>query len=159
MTTHLLTTGSQTVGPFFKYAINWRADGKLFDDASVHVSGTLFDAQGQPVTDGFLELWQPRAGQQGAQGFARAHTDAQGRFVFTCAPAAQSTVPYVNVAVFARGLLAQFNTRVYLTSAQDDVLSAAGIRAASLQARSVGTQHWQWDVHLGGAHETVFLNL
>jgi protocatechuate 3,4-dioxygenase, alpha subunit len=156
---NLITTGSQTIGPFFKYAINWRADGKLFDDAQEQVSGTLLDAQGQPVTDGFLELWQARSGQTGAQGFARAHTNAQGRFHFVCAPAAQCVMPYVSVAVFARGLLAQFNTRVYLASVQDAVLSAAGVRAPSLRARSLGAQQWQWDVYLGSAQETVFLYL
>jgi protocatechuate 3,4-dioxygenase alpha subunit len=154
----LITTGSQTIGPFFKYAINWRADGKLFDDASVQVSGVLFDAQGEPVTDGFLELWQARAGQSGAQGFARTHADAQGRFAFTCADLAQCLVPYVSVAVFARGLLAQFNTRVYLAPAQDAVLAAAGARASTLIAQKKG-ESLHWDVRLGGPQETVFLDL
>lgn len=156
--TTLITTGSQTIGPFFKYAINWRADGKLFDDANVLVNGALFDANGDPVADGFLELWQARAAQSGAQGFARAHTDAQGRFTFTCADPAQCLVPYVSVAVFARGLLAQFNTRIYLAPAQDAVLTAAGTRASTLIAQRK-EQALHCDVHLGGAQETVFLDL
>jgi protocatechuate 3,4-dioxygenase, alpha subunit len=158
MSTHI-TTGSQTIGPFFKYAINWRADGKLFDDASVLVSGTLFDVNGDPVADGFLELWQARAGQTGAQGFARAHTDAQGRFAFSCADPAQCLAPYVHVAVFARGLLAQFNTRVYLAPTQDALMAAAGARAATLLARPAGAQQFVWDVRLGGPRETVFIDL
>jgi protocatechuate 3,4-dioxygenase, alpha subunit len=153
-----ITTGSQTIGPFFKYAMDWRAHGKLFDDANLQVAGALLDAQGAPVTDGFLELWQARAGQQQAQGFARAHTDAQGRFVFTCADPAACLVPYVCVAVFARGLLAQFNTRVYLGAAADGVLQAAGARAATLLAQVQSSHHYRWDIHLGGAHETVFLD-
>jgi protocatechuate 3,4-dioxygenase alpha subunit len=159
MNAPLITTGSQTIGPFFKYAINWRADGKLFDDASVHISGTLFDANGDPVTDGFLELWQARAGQSGAQGFARAHTGANGQFTFTCTDAAQCLAPYVSVAVFARGLLAQFNTRVYLAPAQDALITAAGARAATLLARPMGAQQFAWDVRLGGPQETVFIDL
>jgi protocatechuate 3,4-dioxygenase, alpha subunit len=155
----LITTGSQTIGPFFKYAINWRADGKLFDDASTHVRGTLFDANAEPVTDGFLELWQARAGQTGAQGFARAHTDAQGRFNFSCANPAQCLAPYIHVAVFARGLLAQFNTRVYLAPAHDALTASAGARATTLFAQSADAQQLVWDVRLGGPQETVFIDI
>jgi protocatechuate 3,4-dioxygenase, alpha subunit len=154
MSTSLIVTGSQTIGPFFKYAITWRKTAKLFDDAAATVSGTLFDAQGNPVTDGFLELWQQHAGQRGGEGFARVHTDAQGKFEFVC------DARPVFVSVFARGLLSHFSTRLYLTQDADDaVLKAAGVRGATLLATPISSNAYQWDVHLGGARETVFLEL
>ncbi|MGL4575250.1 MAG: hypothetical protein ACRCV9_10720 [Burkholderiaceae bacterium] len=149
-----MTTGSQTIGPFFKYAITWRQTAKLFDDATVTVSGTLFDAQGASVPDGFLELWQQRAGQRGGEGFARVYADAQGKFVFHC------DARPVFVSVFARGLLSQFSTRLYFAADENDsVLKAAGARSATLLAAPSGSNAYQWDVHLGGAQETVFLDV
>jgi protocatechuate 3,4-dioxygenase alpha subunit len=154
MSAALIVTGSQTIGPFFKYAITWRQTAKLFDDAAVTLSGTLLDGQSLPVTDGFLELWQQRAGQRGGEGFARVHTDAQGRFVF------HSDAQPVFVSVFARGLLSQFSTRLYFAPDPDDpVLKAAGARSATLLATASGSNTFQWDIHLGGARETVFLEL
>jgi protocatechuate 3,4-dioxygenase, alpha subunit len=154
MSKALIVTGSQTIGPFFKYAITWRQTAKLFDDAAATVSGTLFDAQGNPVTDGFLELWQQHAGQRGGEGFARVHTDAQGKFEFVC------DARPVFVSVFARGLLSQFSTRLYFAADADDVvLKAAGARSATLLAAPSGSNAFHWSVHLGGAQETVFLEL
>ncbi|MFM2399208.1 MAG: protocatechuate 3,4-dioxygenase subunit alpha [Pseudomonadota bacterium] len=154
MSTALIVTGSQTIGPFFKYAITWRQTAKLFDDAAVVVSGTLFDGQGLPVTDGFLELWQQRESQRGGEGFARVHTDAQGGFVFGC------DARPVFVSVFARGLLSHFSTRLYFAADEKDtVLKAAGARSATMLATSSGSNAYRWDVQLGGARETVFLDL
>ncbi len=194
-----IQTGSQTVGPFFKYGLAWPNGERLFEAGAhgppVRICGTIRDGAGEPVPDAFLEIWQPdpqgRFGKPrsgGCDGFGRVPTDEQGRFEFEtripgAVPGAGGSMqaPHLTVTVFARGLLQHLFTRIYFAGrtghqavedAADDgpedgrdggrdsydaVLAAAGERAATLIARRIAEDRYQWDVVLQGPAETVFL--
>jgi protocatechuate 3,4-dioxygenase, alpha subunit len=111
-------TPSQTVGPFFSIGMAPRD----VPGAGVTLEGRVLDGAGDPVPDAVVETWQP-------EGWGRAHTGADGRWVLRVAPAAR-----VDVSVFARGLLNRVVTRLD---------PSAG----------------PCDIHLQGEHETVFYEL
>lgn len=55
-------TPSQTVGPFYGYALPFPQGGDLApaghpDTVTVH--GWVYDGAGQPVPDALIEVWQP----------------------------------------------------------------------------------------------------
>jgi protocatechuate 3,4-dioxygenase, alpha subunit len=132
-------TPSQTVGPFFGFAL------PLVDATDgVRVEGQVLDGAGEPVADALLEVW-------GDEHFARCRTDEEGAFHFL-AP----RVPFVNVTVFARGLLRHLNTRMYLPGESDDVLERV---EPGRRHTLVAVQHsalLQFDIRLQGPDETVF---
>jgi protocatechuate 3,4-dioxygenase alpha subunit len=179
-------TPSQTIGPFFGYAL---PAGGLPDlvpagtPGALVLTGTVRDGAGAPVPDALLEVWQADAAGRfadtsdelgnaqpaGFTGFGRCPTDADGRFRFVTVrpgpvPGADgaSQAPHLDLLVFARGLLKPVLTRVYLpgepANATDPVLASAGDRASGLVARTVGPD-LVFDVHLSGDDETVFFEL
>lgn len=99
-------TPSQTVGPFFSYALTplgrYRLDDLVTDDLRtpdavgepIVIEGRLLDGDGEPVADGLIEVWQADGSGRYARpanargpnalfrGFGRAATDANGRFRF-----------------------------------------------------------------------------
>ena len=132
------TSASQTVGPFFRFALDrptWSdltADGPLGE--RIRLTGRVLDGDGAPVPDALLEIWQANAAGKYAhaadaqpkeldpnfRGFGRACTDDDGRYAFTTIvpgtvpnPSGAPQAPHVNVSVFARGLLKRLVTRVY----------------------------------------------
>ncbi|MFF2073444.1 protocatechuate 3,4-dioxygenase subunit alpha [Kitasatospora sp. NPDC058162] len=134
----MLPTPSQTVGPFYGYALPFPGGGEIAPAGhrdTIVVHGRVLDGGGEPVPDALLEIWQPgpdgsrtgapgslrrdqvtggHAGRDGVTftGFGRVATDADGRYVLrTLAPGG---VPYLSVCVFARGLLHHLFTRIYL---------------------------------------------
>jgi protocatechuate 3,4-dioxygenase alpha subunit len=153
-------TGSQTVGPFFHVGLAALFQSDMTrsvrveaDAAVVTVRGRVIDGDGNGVPDAMLEIWQADTG-----GFARVPTGADGSFGFT---AFQS--PYLNVAIFMRGLLRQLHTRIYLSddAANDDdpILRLVDrTRRRTLIARPTGIAagDLEWSVVLQGADETVF---
>lgn len=163
MSEHRVPTPSQTVGPFFGYALPF-ADGP--DAASgppaIRIEGQLLDGAGQPVPDGLLELW-------GGQQFARCRTDAEGAFHFTVVkPSAGSApgdeAPHMDVTVFARGLLRHLATRMYFpdeeaANGRDRVLNLVEpARRHTLIAQSEGAV-LHFDIRMQGESETVFFAL
>jgi protocatechuate 3,4-dioxygenase, alpha subunit len=138
-------TPSQTVGPFFAYALTPEqygyefasiADGKLVDSSTpgqrIRIQGRVFDGKGEVVPDAMIEIWQadeqgryahpadPRGSNVGFKGFGRmgTGTDAQSRFIFdTIKPGSVDGVqaPHINVVVFMRGLPAHAFTRIYFS--------------------------------------------
>ncbi len=92
----------------------------------MRVEGQLLDGAGEPVPDGLVEMW---SGQQ----FARCRTDAEGLFHFTVVKPARGSspdgqAPYLDLAIFARGLLRHLATRMYFpdeekANASDRVLN------------------------------------
>ena len=180
-------TPSQTVGPFLSIGLTW-PDGRFVvppdTEETVTVSGVLYDGAGDPVVDGLVETWQADPdgrfdhpadlrrvvpGVQGFLGFGRCATDtATGRFEIVTlrpGPLGDGQAPHLDVSVFARGLLDRVVTRLYLpdeeqANAVDPLLaSLPPDRAAPLVARAAGAGRLEWDVHLQGEHETVFLRL
>jgi protocatechuate 3,4-dioxygenase alpha subunit len=147
-------TPSQTVGPFFHFALPYPGGDRLVptdDPDAVRIVGAVYDGAGEPVSDAMVEIWQAnRAGryahpedrreelplEEGFTGFGRCPTDAEGRFEFlTVKPGAvpgpdgRPQAPHILVSVFARGLLKQLVTRIYFPDEEgantaDPVLSS-----------------------------------
>jgi protocatechuate 3,4-dioxygenase alpha subunit len=153
-------TPSQTVGPFFGFALPFDGDaeGATGPDA-IRITGQVFDGDGAPVVDAMLEIWH-------GETFARCGTDGSGRYGVTVAkPRPTSTgAPHLEMTVFARGLLRQLATRIYFpdeeaANATDPVLAHADpARRATLIARREGDS-LRFDVRLQGPGETVFFAL
>jgi protocatechuate 3,4-dioxygenase alpha subunit len=139
----LAPTPSQTVGPFYGYALPFAKGGDIApaghpDTITVH--GVVYDGAGLPVPDALVEVWQPapdgsRTGAPGSlrrdsvngevigrdgvafTGFGRVATDADGHYVIRTLP--PGGAPYLSLIVFARGLLHHLHTRAYLPGLTD----------------------------------------
>jgi protocatechuate 3,4-dioxygenase, alpha subunit len=169
-------TPSQTVGPFFGYALPYGDGPRVVPEwhpDAIRIHGRVLDGAGDPLPDALLEIWQ--AGPDGRvpdsagafardgrdfAGFGRCATDADGRYWFsTLKPG--GPVPYVAVLLFARGLLKPVITRLYFPgeagNATDPVLSQVPEdRRATLVAVREGERSYRFDVRLQGEGETVF---
>jgi protocatechuate 3,4-dioxygenase alpha subunit len=160
-------TPSQTVGPFFGFALPFDQGSDAVPPGSpgaVRIEGQVLDGAGQAVPDALLELWH---GDQ----FARCRTDGEGAFHFTVRkpPPARGTdgresAPHLTVAVFARGLLRHLLTRVYFpdeeaANATDPVLKLVepGQRHTLIARRDGAILNF--DIRLQGRNETVFFAL
>jgi protocatechuate 3,4-dioxygenase alpha subunit len=154
-------TPSQTVGPFFGFALPFDNDANATARESrdaIRVEGQVLDGAGEPVSDALVEA------SQGDQ-FARCRTDGEGAFHFTLRkPVLSNGAPFFNIAVFARGLLRHLLTRMYLPD-EDDAHRADGVlqlvddgRRHTLIARREG-DILHFDIRLQGEGETVFFAL
>lgn len=186
----LAPTPSQTVGPFFGYALPFDGGAHLVppgSPGSVRLTGTLYDADGQPVPDALIELWQADGAGEVPQvpgsrdrdgwtftGFGRAAVDPDGRYTFTTiepgavgsgaagsGPAGAAAAPFFTLTVFARGLLRHLFTRAYLPGTDPGSVpllrSLPDDRSATLVCGR--DEHgYVFDIHLGGPDETVFLD-
>lgn len=184
MTTRLVPSGSQTVGPFFTIGLNYLAGRPVETDFAqgghVEISGRVLEGAGNPVPDAMLEVWAAdSSGRYGAAraevsgsppGFRRVVTDQSGQFSFTIKkPGAvtfddgRNQAPHLVVLVFARGLLRHLITRVYFpdehANTSDPVLEVVPrARRSTMIAHSEGgdLNRLRWDVILQGTDETVF---
>lgn len=156
-----IPTPSQTVGPFFGFALPFDKDydaTNAGDHETVRIEGTLSDGEGKPISDGLVEFWS-------LEEFARCRTDEEGSYRFLIGrPKLRSSdaeAPCLDVFVFARGLLRHLTTRIYFpdqaaANDKDPVLnSVAKRRRATLIARHEGAI-LRFDIRLQGAEETVF---
>ena len=167
-------TPSQTVGPFFRFGMEWMGSGaQSRAERSVVITGIVYDGDGRPVPDAMLETWQADGeGRFGPPGFARCLTDATGGYRLTTVkpgrvPSADGSpeAPHIDVSVFARGLLHRLVTRIYFgdedaANAADPVLRSLPDDAAraTLRAQPVAGGY-RLDIHLQGSRETVFFVL
>lgn len=171
-----IATPGQTIGPFFGFALPYAGGEDLIPPGhpdAIQLTGRVLDGADAPVPDALLEIWQadaegriaPRPGSLSRDGFeftgwGRAATDNDGRYRFTTVRpgAVAGAVPYIALAVFARGLLNRLFTRIYLPGTADDRLLASlpAERRGTLIAGGDGRQ-LHFDVRLQGADETVFL--
>jgi protocatechuate 3,4-dioxygenase alpha subunit len=206
-------TPSQTVGPFFHYGLPWKggadlvgtddmgARPELFPEAhyvlnvssprgavsgeTIILEGVVYDAEGAPVPDAMIEIWQANtAGRyaspnddrtdlpldEGFIGFGRASTSAEGLYRFkTVLPGAvpgpgnSLQAPHIAVGVFGRGLIKRLATRVYFegqaTNDADPILALVPAeRRETLVAKKVGDA-WRFDIVLQGERETVFFDI
>jgi protocatechuate 3,4-dioxygenase alpha subunit len=179
------STPSQTVGPFFEYALPYEGGERLVspgDRDAIRIVGAVIDGDGRPVDDALVEIWQAnRAGryrhpedrredvplEDAFTGFGRCPTDAEGRFEFvTVKPGAvEGQAPHIGVCVLGRGLLRHLNTRLYFpdeaaANAADPLLSSIEDPAlrATLIARALDGV-LAFDIHLQGERQTAFLDV
>src|SRR5215472_17771545 len=147
----LITTSSQTVGPYVKIGFEALAVEDLTSSGAVGervtLRGRLLDGDGKPVNDGEVELWQANAQGKYAhpedaqdkpidkafRGFGRSLTRSDGGFRFSTVkpgpvpgPDGTTQAPHIVVTVFARGMLKHVITRMYFpdepANANDPVL-------------------------------------
>ena len=153
-------TPSQTVGPFFGFALPFENDAHAAagDSHAIRVEGEVLDGASEPVGDALVEA------SNGDQ-FARCRTDSEGAFHFTLhMPAADDGAPSFNITVFARGLLRHLHTRMYFPDDDgenriDRVLQLVDeSRRQTLIARRDG-DILRFDIRLQGEGETVFFAL
>lgn len=181
---HAVQTPSQTVGPFYGYALPYEKGPDLVPGHHPHAirfHGTVTDGHGEPVPDALLEIWQadesgrlPR--ERGSlerdgftfTGFGRAATTLAGHYTFTTVKpgAVAGKAPYILVTVFARGVTRHLFTRAYFpedTAAHesDTVLTAVPAERRSTLVCTVdvgGAASYRFDIRLQGEAETVFLD-
>ncbi|HET7355307.1 MAG TPA: protocatechuate 3,4-dioxygenase subunit alpha [Nocardioidaceae bacterium] len=181
-------TPSQTVGPFFHYALPYEHGPRLAgpDRPGVfRLAGRVVDGEGNGVSDALVEVWQAdeqgrfvtepgvyaEATGAGFRGFGRCATDFDGRFeLHTVKPGRVPTVegrqqaPHLAMSVFARGMLRRAATRVYFDDEADAnavdplLVSVEEGRRATLVATRA-EDGYRFDVHLQGDRETVFLDV
>jgi protocatechuate 3,4-dioxygenase alpha subunit len=151
-----LTTPSQTVGPFFGIGLPWE-DGPYAvpskTPGAIQIVGAVYDGDGERVPDALIETWQtdPR------ELFARASCEDMGGAyeVYTLKPGGDT--PWIDVSVFARGLLNRVVTRIYF--APEDVPDVvAPERRETLLAEPTG-DGYRFDIRLQGPGETVFFDV
>lgn len=178
----LIQTPSQTVGPFFGFALPYDGGPELVSSTfprAIRLHGTVRDAHGTVVPDAMLELWQPdedglivkepgsRHRARGVfTGFGRAAVDVGGHYEFTTVlpGAVGSGAHWALVTLFARGLSHHLFTRAYFVSQgeeapTDDLLTRVPEdRRSTLLARQDGPTSYRFDIQLQGEGETVFLD-
>ena len=152
----------------------------------IRIEGRVFDGDGRPVSDCMLEIWQADAQGRFAdpqdnralpnskfRGFGRCGTGAIGEYAFDTIkpgqvpdPDGKPQAPHILVAIFARGMLLQNYTRIYLdteaANAADPVLALvpAERRATLIARRAPGDNAvYHFDIHLQGDDETVFFDV
>jgi protocatechuate 3,4-dioxygenase alpha subunit len=183
------TSSSQTIGPYLHIGMTWLADPVMAPEGvegeRVSVSGRIVDADGQPVNDAMVEIWQANAHGRYAHpedardlpldarfsGFGRVFTDADGRFAFHTikpgrvpGPVARLQAPHLNVTIFMRGLLRHLITRLYFpgepANADDPVLAHVPPPRRGTLVAQPGSEPGTltWNVVLQGEGETVFFD-
>ena len=206
-------TPSQTVGPFFHYGLPWKGGADLVGRSDmgarpelfpedhyvlnlspprgavagevITLEGVVYDADGKPVPDAMIEIWQANAAgryaspddvrpdvplDEGFIGFGRAATGEDGLYRFkTVLPGAvpglgnSLQAPHIAVSVFGRGIIKRLATRIYFegqdANASDPILALvpAERRQTLLARRQDGA--WRFDIVLQGAAETVFFDI
>lgn len=180
-----LPTPSQTVGPFYGYALPFPGGGDIAPTGhpeAITVHGVVRDGAGDPVPDALLEFWQGGVGTGtagsmrrdpvnggfvgrdgvGFTGFGRVPTDADGHYAIRTLPPGAPALPYISVCVFARGLTHHLYTRAYLAEGRDPLLDSLDeARRETLMARwdpdPARHRAYRFDIRLQGEGETVFL--
>ena len=182
----LSPTASQTVGPFFHFALaDQAAVGDIADPATpgerITLRVSVLDGDGMPVPDALIELYQ--ADSEGRYpsrdrrtpsfaGFGRLATDRDGVSVFrTIRPGRVPDgrgglqAPHINVCVLGRGLLGHLFTRLYFAGDpaldQDPILNEVSPqRRSTLLAvpAAEGSEVWSLEIRLQGERETVFFD-
>lgn len=180
-------SASQTVGPYFRIGLIYgEAQNNLLKEKTggepITITGMVFDGDGEPMPDAMIEIWQPDANgifnhpldplheqaDPHFRGFGRAETRNGGRYEFrTIKPGGRDgSAAYINVHVFARGMLVHALTRIYFPdepgNVDDPALNAVepGRRHTLVAAREGAgdARGYRFDIRIQGEDETVFFN-
>ncbi|MFT2817209.1 protocatechuate 3,4-dioxygenase subunit alpha [Leifsonia sp. A12D58] len=182
----LIQTPSQTVGPFFGYALPYAGGSDLVPGhhpQAIRLHGTVIDGAGNHIPDAILEIWQADASgspvhERGSldrdgftfTGFGRTPVTLGGHYTFTTVKpgAVGSAAPYILVTVFARGLTHHLFTRVYFPEdgelhQRDTVLGTIvadrrGTLIAVADGPVGGVPSYRFDIRMQGEGETVFFD-
>jgi protocatechuate 3,4-dioxygenase, alpha subunit len=138
---------TQTIGPYPHEAWSWTAK-QLSSVVGVPITGQIFDGAGAPVNDGWIEAWCPATKQ-----WQRCPTGDQGEFRIELPTGQQQLM----ITVFGRGITRQLFTLVAISGDASILAKVPADKRASLIAKSESIGY-RWDVHLQGAHETVFFD-
>ncbi|KQK31412.1 protocatechuate 3,4-dioxygenase alpha subunit [Bosea sp. BE271] len=204
----------QTVGPYFHYGLPWKGGADLVDRSEmgarpdlmppehfllsesnlsgtpqgdvIEIAGSILDAEGQPIPDAMIEIWQANAAGRYASaddaredvpldrhfvGFGRSSTDRDGVFRFRTirpgrvpGPGNTLQAPHIALSVFGRGLLKRLPTRLYFADGEgnetDPILNLVPeARRHTLIAQRKPDGTWWLDINLAGESETVFFDL
>jgi protocatechuate 3,4-dioxygenase alpha subunit len=163
-------TPGQTVGPFFRYGLEFDGGTELVPPHSpgaIRLSGTVYDGSGTPIPDALVEIWQAspdgtipqvegsfhRDGESFA-GWGRAHVSDNGVYEFwTLLPDAD----FISVVVFARGLMDRLHSRIYLPGRSDAFLESLDADERTTLVAVATDDGLRHDIRLQGDGETVFL--
>jgi protocatechuate 3,4-dioxygenase alpha subunit len=180
-------SASQTVGPFFRIGLIYgQAQNNLVNENTsgerIMLTGLVLDGDGQPIPDALLEIWQPDAkgifnhpldplhdqADPHFHGFGRAENRNVGKYEFkTIKPGRREGMPpYINVHVFARGMLVHAMTRIYFSDEADNdrdpVLNAVESKRRhtliATREEFDGPPVYRFDIRMQGEEETVFFN-
>jgi protocatechuate 3,4-dioxygenase alpha subunit len=161
----LPVTPSQTVGPFFGVGLPYEGGEQMAAPASpgsIRIEGQVLDGNGDPVRDALIEVWEPSVG------FGRTRTDPEGAFHVigrkpesSQGPGVRRQAPYLNVTVFARGLLRHLVTRMYFpdeaeANNSDPVLNTVEPERRRTLIAAANGNVLHFDIRLQGENETVF---
>lgn len=180
-------TASQTVGPYLRIGLIYGdSQNNLVNVVTsgepITITGVVLDGNGDPITDAMIEIWQADANgifnhpadplheqaDPHFRGFGRSENHRAGVYEFkTIKPGGRDGhAPYINVHVFARGMLIHAMTRIYFEdeSANDDdpvLKSIATDRRYTLIAKredTGGQTTYRFNINMQGDDETVFFN-
>ena len=166
-------TPSQTVGPFFGYALPFATGPRLVPEwrtDAIRLHGTVFDGSGAAIPDAIVEIWQTdEAGRVPSRsgtwprdpaeftGFGRCDTDRLGHYRFSTLLPGNG---FLSVAVFARGLSRHLFTRAYFDDRVDSAFASVDPqRRKTLRANEESPGAYRFDIRLQGENETVFLGV
>ncbi|WP_447956741.1 protocatechuate 3,4-dioxygenase subunit alpha [Vreelandella sp. EE7] len=152
----------------------------------IEIVGIVIDGNGEPVRDAFLEAWQADADghyqmdydlRNAFNSFGRTATIAEqkGEWLFKTVkpgavvhPSGTPMAPHINLAVFARGINIQLQTRLYFDDeAEANRACPVLSRVESDQRRQTliakreeadGVTRYRFDIRLQGPGETVFFD-
>ena len=184
----LRASTSQTIGPYLRIGLEWMQIEELAPRGPagerVTIRGRITDADGRPVNDAAVEIWQANSHGRYAspedkqdkpleaafRGYGRSLTDDNGAFRLNTikpgrvpGPGGTLQAPHLNVTVFMRGLLKQLQTRMYFpddaANAEDPILALVPAeRRQTLVARRAADGSLEWNIVLQGKNETVFFD-
>jgi len=184
----LRASTSQTIGPFLRIGLEWMQiedlAAKGVAGERVSIRGRVTDADGKPVNDAAVEIWQANGQGRYAhpedkqdkpldknfRGYGRSLTNDKGAFRFNTikpgrvpGPGGKLQAPHLSVTIFMRGLLKHLQTRIYFpneaANAEDPVLALVPAeRRATLVAYANPDGSLEWNVVLQGKDETVFFD-
>jgi protocatechuate 3,4-dioxygenase alpha subunit len=162
----LVPTAEMTLGPFFprEFAAGANDLSQNARGEVIEVTGRVVQADGRPLDNLVLEIWQADAQGRFANpaffGWGRAATDADGVYLFrTIRPgASEGRAPHINFLLLYSGLMRQLQTVMFFDDTHDPVLDAVKTGRERLVARKEGPGRYRFDIRLRGEGETPFFN-